>query len=169
MKVPPVKVGTAGQKNPQNVMLYQQGETNPAGSQTGTEKKIIQALNSNEAGNALAEVVKAWKQICLETKTDNPTLDALLRSGHPTQVKGNTLMVSFASQLLREKADKPDVVEITRKAIKRVLGKDLELAFIASGSGEISSANVKPGGMVAAAMNKGGKIVDIQGKTEPKK
>jgi DNA polymerase III subunit gamma/tau len=150
-------------------ILYQRADPRVMQNEKSPDAKANQPAAVTTGDSDLAEIAKAWKQICLETKPDSPSLDALLRSGHPSQIKGNVLVVSLPSGILLEKAERPEVATFTKKAIKKVLGKELEVNFIVSGSSNTSTADIKPGGMVAAAMNKGGKIVDVQKKVEPKK
>jgi DNA polymerase-3 subunit gamma/tau len=108
----------------------------------------------------LTQVVQAWKQIGAAVKP-NTSLNALLNSCKPLEIKDGTLYLGFASAVLVEKMDKPEQVEATRKAITQVLGADLALKCVVSG-GKTTPANVDPGGMVAAALENGGEIVDVQ-------
>ena len=114
------------------------------------------------AGVTLAQVVKAWRQICTEVKSENPTLNALLNSGHPLEVKNNLLVLGFASDILRSKADLPEQIEITRGAIAKVLGVDLSVKCVVTNARQTAPPNVKADGMVAAALKAGGEIVDTQ-------
>jgi len=72
-------------------------------------------------------------------------------------------VLGFASDVLREKMEKPDMLEPARQAFAKALGVDVPLRCVtANAAGKAAEGNVKPGGMVAAALENGGEIVDIQ-------
>ena len=117
---------------------------------------------AGQAGVTLADVAKAWRQICAEVKSENKNLNALLNSGRPLEVKGNVLVLGFQSDILRSKADLPEQIETTRKAIAKVLGVDLSVKCVVTNARQAAPPNVKADGMVAAALKHGGEIVDTQ-------
>lgn len=110
---------------------------------------------------ALAQVIQAWKQIGAAVKPLNSALNALLNSCKPLEIRNGTLYLGFASQVLVEKMSRPEHLELTRKAIAQILGADLTLKCVVS-SGKTPPTNIDPAGMVAAALENGGEIVDIQ-------
>jgi DNA polymerase-3 subunit gamma/tau len=78
------------------------------------------------------------------------------------EVKNGTLMVGFASEVLRSKVDTPEMKEITRKAIAEVCGGELAIKCVVTNAKQATPPNVKADGMVAAALKHGGEIVDTQ-------
>ncbi|MGZ6346200.1 MAG: DNA polymerase III subunit gamma/tau [Anaerolineales bacterium] len=110
----------------------------------------------------LDQVTKAWKQISALIKPQSPSLSALLNSCRPLEIKNNILVIGFANELVRSKMDTPDQIEITRKAVAKVCGGELSIKCVVSSAKQAPPANVKADGMVAAALKKGGEIVDIQ-------
>jgi DNA polymerase III subunit gamma/tau len=114
-----------------------------------------------EQGIALGQVLKAWKQVGTTVK-NNMSLAALLNSCRLLELKNNTLMLGFASEILRAKADTPEQIEIIRKAINEVIGVDLAVKCVVSSAKQTTRSDVKADGMVAAAIKHGGEIVDIQ-------
>jgi DNA polymerase-3 subunit gamma/tau len=111
---------------------------------------------------SLDQIVKAWKQICAFIKPQNPSLNGLLNSCRLLEIKDGVLVLGFASELVRSKADTPEQLEITRQAIAQVCGLDLSVRCVISRSKQSTPSDVKQDGMVAAALKAGGKIVDIQ-------
>jgi DNA polymerase-3 subunit gamma/tau len=107
-------------------------------------------------------VTKAWKQISASIKPQSPSLSALLNSCRPLEIKNNVLVIGFANDLVRSKMDTPEQIEITRKAVAKVCGVELSIKCVVSNAKQAPPANVKADGMVAAALKKGGEIVDIQ-------
>jgi len=89
-------------------------------------------------------------------------LSALLNSCRLLEVKDGVLVLGFPSELLRSKADTPEQLEIAQKAIAEILGAELALRCVVSNARQSPPPNVKPDGMVAAALEHGGEIVDIQ-------
>jgi DNA polymerase-3 subunit gamma/tau len=131
-----------------------------AGKPVDTPAKA-QPPAANEGAITLGQVAKAWKQVSASVR-NNPSLNALLNSCRLLELKNNTLMLGFASDILRAKAETPEQVEAIRKAIAEVLGVDLMVKCIVSNAKQTSRADIKPDGMVAAALKNGGEIVDVQ-------
>jgi DNA polymerase III subunit gamma/tau len=149
------KPGTKASKEPQKPikdagtnMLYQSAGPEKAAEDSGSVK--------------LGQVTKAWKQISALIKPQSPSLAALLNSCRPLEVKNNVLVIGFANDLVRSKMDTPEQIEITRKAVAQLCGGDLSIKCVVSNAKQAPPANVKEDGMVAAALKKGGEIVDIQ-------
>jgi DNA polymerase-3 subunit gamma/tau len=115
-----------------------------------------------ESGVTLGQVAKAWKQICAAVKSDSMNLNALLNSSIPLEVKNGVLVLGFKSEILRSKVDTPEQMEFTRKAIRQVLGVELTVKCLVTNAKQSTPPDVKPDGMVAAALKAGGEIVDIQ-------
>jgi DNA polymerase-3 subunit gamma/tau len=110
----------------------------------------------------LEQLAKAWKQIRGLIKPQSPSLDGLLNSCKLLEVKNGVLVIGFASELLRSKVDRPELIEITHKAIAEVCGSELEIKCVVTNSKQAPPQNVKADGMVAAALKHGGEIVDTQ-------
>jgi DNA polymerase-3 subunit gamma/tau len=122
----------------------------------------VEKLAAKDAGVTLGRVLKAWKQICAEVKTTDPNLNALLNSCRPLDVKKDVLVLGFASDILRSKADTPEQLVRTRQVVAKVVGVNLSIKCVVSTANQSTPSDVKPDGMVAAALKSGGEIVDIQ-------
>jgi len=109
----------------------------------------------------LEAVNKAWKHISHLVKAKDATLSALLNSGKLLEIREGVLILAFASEILQEKFNRPDNLDLTRKALHEALGVDLAVQSVIVGAKNPLPAHVKPDGMVAAANQLGGEIVDI--------
>jgi len=110
----------------------------------------------------LTEVIKVWRDIRSIIKPDYPALDGLLNSCKPLEVRGNELILGFASDVLVKKMDQPQQIEATRKAIAEVVGVDLTIKCVVTNAKGQLPPNINPDGMVATAIQNGGEIVDTQ-------
>ena len=126
------------------------------------KKPAAPATSESASTITLGQVVKVWKQVCAAVKPQSSSLNALLNSCKLLEVKDGVLLLGFASELLHSKANTPEQVEITRKAITEILGEDVAIRCVVSNARQSAPANVKSDGMVAAALKAGGEIVDIQ-------
>jgi DNA polymerase-3 subunit gamma/tau len=110
---------------------------------------------------SLEQVVHAWRQVRANLRPQSPALEALLNSCKLLEIKDGALVLGFASDVLRSKMDAPGQLDLTRKALGEALGVDLPIRCVVSNARQPAS-DIKPGGMVAAALKVGGEIVDIQ-------
>jgi F0F1-type ATP synthase delta subunit len=124
-------------------------------------KPAKEAAPAAGTGVTLEQVAKAWKQISAAIKS-NMSLGALLNSCKLLELKNNTLTLGFSSDILRTKADTPEQIEAIRNAIAEVLNAKLSVKCVVSNAKHSAPADVKVDGMVAAALRKGGEIVDVQ-------
>jgi len=109
----------------------------------------------------LDAVNKAWKNVSHLVKAKDTSLAALLNSGKLLEIREGVLILAFASEILQEKFNRPDNLDLTRKALHEALGVDLVVQGVVVGTKNTLPAHVKPDGMVAAANQLGGEIVDI--------
>ena len=109
----------------------------------------------------LEAVNKAWKQVLHLVKAKEPNLYGLINSGKLLEIREGVLILSFSSDILQGKFNRPDNLELTRKALHEALGVDLAVQSVIVGAKNPLPAHVKPDGMVAAANQLGGEIVDI--------
>jgi DNA polymerase-3 subunit gamma/tau len=114
------------------------------------------------SGLSLDAVSKAWRQISALVKQKDSNVAALLNSGKLVEIKEGVLIVGFASDILQEKFNRPESLELTQKAIHETLGVDLPVQAVIAGGKNAIPPHVKPDGMVATALQNGGEIVDIQ-------
>jgi len=118
--------------------------------------------NSVTGAVSLDRVAKAWRQVRAAVRSQNPALEALLNSCKLLEIKNGILVLGFASEVLRSKMDAPGQLDVTRKVIAEVLGVELQIRCVVSNARQTTPPHVKQDGMVAAALEAGGEIVDIQ-------
>ena len=114
-----------------------------------------------EAGISSSDVLKVWKSIAQSLSKSQANLGALLNSVKMIDVQGDTLTLGFASDVLVEKMDKPENIEIAQKALTNALGVSLNIRCAVTNAKGKLPPNVSQDGMVAAAVNQGGEIVDM--------
>lgn len=120
------------------------------------------AESQPKASISLDAVAKTWRQISSLIKQKDPNVAALLNSGKLTEIRDGVLILAFASDILQQKFNRPESLDLARNAIREALGVDLPVQAIVSGAKGSLPSHVKPDGMVAAANQLGGEIVDIQ-------
>jgi len=114
----------------------------------------IQAISAGE-------VIKVWKQIAAALPKSQANLSALLNSVKMIDVQGETLVLGFASDVLVGKMNRPEQLEAAQKAIADALGVTLKIRCVVTTAKGKFPPNVSQDGMVAAALNQGGEIVDM--------
>ncbi len=136
----------------------------PEASRPNPAPPLESASESKSATGAVSldRVAKAWRQVRAAVRPQNPALEALLNSCKLLEIKDGVLVLGFASELLRSKMDAPEQLNATRKVIAEVLDVDLPVRCVVSNAMQTAPSDVKQDGMVAAALEAGGEIVDIQ-------
>ncbi|HEY60444.1 MAG TPA: DNA polymerase III subunit gamma/tau [Anaerolineae bacterium] len=139
-------------------------------------KKTEQASQSNipkqesnsqddlaEKRSHLSKILDNWQEIRAEVKRRLPKTEALLNSCKTTTMERGTLVLGFASDLLKSKMESDENIALTKSAIKAII--DLEVPIVC----RVVNPNVKSvppdlnidgDGMVSTALSLGGKIVD---------
>jgi DNA polymerase-3 subunit gamma/tau len=152
---------TTPAKKAPSAVLFQEANPRDVKAAKPSAKPAKEAAPAAGTGVTLEQVAKAWKQISAAIKS-NMSLGALLNSCKVLELKNNTLTLGFSSDILRTKADTPEQIEAIRNAIAEVLNAKLSVKCVVSNAKHSAPADVKADGMVAAALRKGGEIVDIQ-------
>ena len=107
------------------------------------------------------DVIKAWKHLTSSLPKSQANLSALLNSVKMIDVQGKTLILGLASDVLVSKIDKPDQIEAIQKLIRDQFGVDMNIrCMVTTAKGKIPP-DVPQDGMVAAAIQHGGHIVDM--------
>jgi len=108
------------------------------------------------------DVIKAWKHLSSSLPKTQANLSALLNSVRMIDVQGKTLILGLASDVLVSKIDKPDQIEAIQKLIKDEFGMNVNVRCVVTTAKGKIPPNVAQDGMVAAAIQHGGEIVDMQ-------
>ncbi|MCX8023759.1 MAG: DNA polymerase III subunit gamma/tau [Thermanaerothrix sp.] len=123
----------------------------------------------NVASSASAEnlpdtrkVLQNWARIRALVKGRRTQTEALLNSCKVVQVHNGTLVLGFATEILKSKMEAGENLALTRAAIRQVLGVDLPIVCIVVGNKATTlpeELGIEPDGMVSTALNLGAKIV----------
>jgi hypothetical protein len=107
------------------------------------------------------DIIKAWKHLSASLPKAQANLSALLNSVKMIDMQGKTLILGLASDVLVSKIDKPDQIEAIKKLIKEEFGVDMDIRCVVTTAKGKVPPNVPQDGMVAAAIQHGGEIVDM--------
>jgi DNA polymerase-3 subunit gamma/tau len=151
--------GTAPRTKPQPVSApvaeskpEVKSDASPQGGPPSPEEKP--AINGND-------IVKAWKPLINALPKAQANLGALMNSVRNIDVQGKTLILGMASDVLVEKLNKPDQIETIQRLIKDHFHVDLSVRCVVTNAKGKLPAHVSQDGMVAAAIQHGGEIVDM--------
>jgi len=107
------------------------------------------------------DIIKAWKHLAASLPKAQANLSALLNSVKMIDLQGRTLILGLASDVLVSKIDKPDQIEAIQKLIRDEFGVDVNVRCVVTTAKGKIPPNVPQDGMVAAAIQHGGQIVDM--------
>jgi DNA polymerase-3 subunit gamma/tau len=149
-----------------SAVLYQEQRDAPPKLDTASKTAQVKApVPASAPGSITIEQVnQIWRPMIASIKQQkNNQLEALLNSTRSREVTEGVLVLGFASDVLKSKMDHPEMLEATRLALREFLKADVPVRTIVVNPGGKTAPNeVSPGGMVAAALENGGEIVDIQ-------
>lgn len=112
------------------------------------------AINAND-------ITKAWKSLVNALPKAQANLGALMNSVRMIDVQGKTLILGMASDVLVEKLNKPDQIETIQRLIKDHFHVELNVRCVVTNAKGKLPSHVAQDGMVAAAIQHGGEIVDM--------
>ncbi|HSL47371.1 MAG TPA: DNA polymerase III subunit gamma/tau [Anaerolineales bacterium] len=141
-------------------VLYQSSEV-PAEPQSESREETQPPRPAEQSALSTADVIKAWKHLSASLPKAQANLSALLNSVKMIDVQGKTLILGLASDVLVSKIDKPDQIEAIRKLIKDEFAVDLNIRCVVTTAKGKIPPDVQQDGMVAAAIQHGGQIVDM--------
>lgn len=111
---------------------------------------------------SLGAIRENWVKIKSAVKRKSSMLEGLLNSCKSIELRNGVLQLGFASSVLKTKMEKDDNLKLVSAAVKQVLGWDLPVSCVdvTGKTGQLqSNPEVDGDGMVSAALNLGGKIV----------
>jgi DNA polymerase III gamma/tau subunit len=104
---------------------------------------------------------QSWTRIKEAVKARDPHVLALLNSVKTRELRGDTLLLGFASDILKERMQKPETLEMLIAVLDQVIGGKLQVeCFLSSCKAGELPPGLDSSGMVAAAVRLGGEIVD---------
>lgn len=131
---------------------------NPTGPDDAASRPVV--AEDPQAGHNLAA---AWPQILDIVHRQNNSLYGALNSCKGKAMRGNKLVLSFASDVIKGKVEKTEGMDVLRQVLQQVFGFDVVVVCVIDANRRDS---VPPGvdddGMVAAALRDlGGELVDF--------
>jgi len=135
---------------------------NASSSESSPPIEDPQPVKSKPAANTGAGLDQAqWDQLKAAVRATAPNLAGLLNSCRMRELRGDQLLLGFASEVLKEKMEKEENVQALQEAIKSTLGKEFSVeSFVTSGKNASLPEGVDSASMVATAVRLGGEIVD---------
>jgi DNA polymerase-3 subunit gamma/tau len=126
------------------------------------QKRVAEA--DPEDRQATQSLSQAWPRILNLVRDINPRAYGLLNSAKSRYIRGNDLVLDFASDILKTQMEKDDNLEDVHKAITQALKRELGIICrVDTAKRDEIPADVEDDGMVASALRDlGGEIVDIQ-------
>ncbi len=135
-------------------------ESKPEVKSQAAPKKEAENQEEKSVINS-GDVVKAWKSLVNTLPKAQANLGALMNSVRNIDVQGKTLILGMASDVLVEKLNKPDQIETIQQLLKDHFHVDLSVRCVVTNAKGKLPAHVSQDGMVAAAIQHGGEIVDM--------
>jgi DNA polymerase-3 subunit gamma/tau len=165
---PPPSI-TAARPQPQQTPVHQEPPRKPVQSdevmQEETDvvpyEEAEQPRSVEKSSVSAGDLIKAWKHLSASLPKAQANLSALLNSVKMIDVQGKTLLLGLASDVLVSKIDKPDQIEAIKKLIKDEFGVEMNIRCVVTTAKGKIPPDISQDGMVAAAIQHGGQIVDM--------
>ncbi|MEI8132878.1 MAG: DNA polymerase III subunit gamma/tau [Leptolinea sp.] len=128
------------------------------------------ADESNTTSVTLEDIQKAWPQIRSTVRKAKAQTEALLNSVKQITLQDGRLVLSFASDIVKQKMEMDDNMEMTRRAIFHVMKVNLQIICTVANSRTSSSEkkDITREGLIDAALNLGGQIKTDEGEKHGK-
>jgi DNA polymerase-3 subunit gamma/tau len=125
-------------------------------------------INSSEV--TLEDIQKAWPQIRSTVRKAKAQTEALLNSVKQITLQDNRLVLSFASDIVKQKMEMDDNMEMTRRAIYHVMKTNMQIVCTVANSRSSGFENkeITREGLIDAALNLGGQIKTNEGENHGK-
>lgn len=109
-------------------------------------------------------LVDAWQKMLTSIRGQSHKAYGLLNSCKSRFMRGDVLVINFASDVLKNQMEKPEHIEIICKALQQVFQREISVeCHVDTSKRDSIPSGVDEDGMVAAALRDlGGEIVDIQ-------
>jgi len=108
----------------------------------------------------LQQISVNWRQIASTAHQRNPQTQGLLRSCKPLGIRSDCLILGCNNQFVKGQMETTENVGIARWAIAQVLHREMDIkCVLSSGEQEKLPPGVDSDGMVAAALDLGGKVI----------
>jgi DNA polymerase III gamma/tau subunit len=119
---------------------------------------------SPEDQRATSDLEELWPRLLNMVRAHNPNTYGLLNSCKSRYFQGENLILNFASDVLKDKMEKPENIEAALAAAQELFKRELTVCcYVDTAKRDTLPPGVEDDGMVATALRDlGGEIVDIQ-------
>ncbi|MHC1782666.1 MAG: DNA polymerase III subunit gamma/tau [Anaerolineaceae bacterium] len=131
-------------------------------SEAETPSATSPSISAPQKAVTFLQIQENWGRIRAVVKKAKPQSEALLNSCKPMAIKDGSLLLSFASDVLKVKMENGDNLDLAGQAIEQITGSRINiLCVVGSSKSNQPSQNleVEGGSMVSTALNLGGEIV----------
>jgi hypothetical protein len=132
--------------------------TTPAAS---SDSDVESPVNPPASGTlTLDDLQKAWPQIRLTVKKAKAQTEALLNSVKKISVEDDKLILGFASDIVKQKMEMDDNMEMTRRAIYHVTKTNMRIVcnVVSAKTSSSNNSEIHREGLVNTAIDLGGQI-----------
>jgi DNA polymerase-3 subunit gamma/tau len=133
-----------------------------APAETGGPSAVPAVQPGSQQPVTFEQIMDNWSRIRAVVRKAKPQSEALLNSCKPMAIKDGSLVLSFASEMLKVKMENAENMDLTCQVIEQVLGRRVNITCTVGSykSGQSSgSMEIEGGSMVSTALNLGGEIV----------
>ena len=131
-----------------------------------SEKKppIPEVALSEQDKKSTQDLNTVWKQVMEQVRGNNPKARGLLNSTKACYIKGNQVVLCFASEIVKSKMEKEDNIESVQVVLQQLLQREVTIRCeVDTTQLNTIPPEVDQDGIVAAALRDlGGEIVDVQ-------
>ena len=158
------KKNTSAQKaestQPGNVKNSPQAKGSPeAKPALGTTETPLDGQDNS--ADSFTRLKKEWQNIKKSVRRSDPGLQVGLNSIKEYKVKNGVLFLVYQTDDVLKKIYSDEFVTIVQKTVLELTQLDLKVSCIVISADGKTSTEVKPGSLLAAGLNLGGKITDI--------
>jgi len=131
--------------------------------QAAVQPEVSPANPAKSAGQnvEMANIQQNWSRIKQTAKDLRINMSGLLNSCTLVSIKDGMLVIGFSSDVLKQKMEAGDNLQLARQAIQRVIGQDVPVICVVLGNkgGSGPEMDIDGDGIVGTALNLGGHIV----------
>jgi DNA polymerase-3 subunit gamma/tau len=133
----------------------------PANAITPTAAEQVETSNADQ--QASQNLATVWPQVINLVRQASPNTYGLMNSSKSRYMRGETVLLGFASEVLKEKMEKPENLELAQRALGQVFQRPLEVkCYVDTARRSAVPPGVEDDGMVGTALRDlGGELVDM--------
>jgi len=168
---PPHDAQTRVQPPPAPIQKESSRQANSALPPTSTKQPPKQASSAPAEGSSISpeeqqankDLAARWDKSLTLIRQQNGPLYSLISSCKSRYIRGDQILIGFASDVLKEKMEKADALELAQRIFSEVLGYPIIIhCYVDTHQRSAIPSGVDQDGMVASAIRElGGELVDL--------